>query len=115
VKLPNCEQAVVPREKITDYLLSIDHQDGGPKAAYFLRFGFRVDAWDEFAAALRRHAYTNDVAAVTPTSHGEVYRVEGPFDTPDGRQPYVRSIWIVGRGADAPTLVTAYPLGRRQR
>lgn len=71
MKLPHCERAVVAPEKIREYLLSIDHEDGGPKAAFFLRFGFAVEALDVFASALRAHACANDVTSVTLTTHGE--------------------------------------------
>ena len=40
MKLPNLEKAIVPREKIVDYLLSFVHKDGRAKAEFFMRFGF---------------------------------------------------------------------------
>jgi hypothetical protein len=52
VKLPNLENAQIPRSKITDYLLSVTHRDGRHKAAFFTRFGFSVDKWEIMSAAL---------------------------------------------------------------
>lgn len=113
MKLPNCEQAVVARAKITEYLLSPIHRRGGSKAAFFLRFGFTVDRWEMFAEALRGHACAYDVASVTPTAYGRLYRIEGAIDTPDGRGPRVRSVWMVDTGADVPRLISAYPAEAR--
>jgi hypothetical protein len=61
MKLPNLEQAIVPPEKITDYLLSITHEDGKHKAAFFMGFGFTVESWEELAEALIDHAAKQDV------------------------------------------------------
>ena len=41
--------------------------------------------------------------------HGLKYILEGKMETPSGRSPTVRTIWIVDRGAETPRLVTAYP------
>jgi hypothetical protein len=115
VKLPNCERATVAREKITQYLLAIEHEDGGPKARFFLGFGFTVAAWEAFAVALKKHACANDVTGMTPTPFGAMYRVQGALDTPDERRPHVRSVWLVRHGTDTPALVSAYPVGRAHR
>ena len=43
MKLPNAEQAVVDREKITDYLLSLTSPDGWSKARFFTKLKPRWD------------------------------------------------------------------------
>ena len=43
-RLPNAERAFVEPAKARDYLLDSDHSQGGDKAAYLMRFGFRRDA-----------------------------------------------------------------------
>ena len=53
MKLPNAEHAVIEQEKITDYLLSCTHRFGASKANFFLKFGFRLDDWQQLADALR--------------------------------------------------------------
>jgi hypothetical protein len=110
VKLPNCEQAEVPREKVTDYLLSPTHPRGRDKEAFFVRFGFRLEAWDEPATALREHAARHEVVTSTDTRYGTRYAIAGPLRTPSGRMPWVRSAWFIDEGATIPRLVSAYPL-----
>jgi Domain of unknown function (DUF6883) len=34
----------------------------------------------------------------------------GSMVSPDGRNPLMRTVWILEKGEDAPRLVTAYPL-----
>ncbi len=110
MRLPNYDKAIVPREKIVDYLLSFTHRDGRSKAIFFSGFGFSADAWQTLADALRRHAVANEVAKIEATPFGTRYVVEGELAAPDGRTPLVRVVWFVDTGEDAPRLATAYPL-----
>ena len=113
MKLPNLEQANVPESKITSYLLNIEHEVGGDKAAFFIHFGFSVDRWDRLAEALVTHATQYEVVKQEETRFGTRYVVEGELETPSGRTPLVRSVWFVPRGAEQPRLTTAYPLEER--
>jgi hypothetical protein len=110
MKLPNVDQATVPQEKITGYLLSTAHRDGKHKAAFFMRFGFKPEAWEELAAALLNHARQHDVVKEEPSPFGVRYVVEGALPAPDGRSPDVRAVWFLEAGDDKPRFVTAYPL-----
>ena len=112
--LPNAERAIVPWSKVVAYLLSPTHPRGRHKARFFARFGFAQDRYDVFAAALREHAMRSDVVEVTDTPLGTRYTVEGPIVSPDGRNPNVRVVWFTERGEAVPTLVTAYPLQKRE-
>jgi hypothetical protein len=109
MRLPNLYQAVVSEEKIAAYLLNPQHPDGAPKAAFFTAMGFSRADWLVLAAALRQVAEMNDVAGQLESAHGTKYIVDGLLDTPSGRTPRVRTVWIVDHGATVPRLVTAYP------
>jgi hypothetical protein len=52
MKLPKLDEAVVPPEKIQDYLLNVYHDEGSGKVQFFLHFGFSVAEWKELAQAL---------------------------------------------------------------
>ena len=110
--LPNVDQVVVPRAKVADYLLSQTHRDGRHKAAFFLRFGFTPDNWQEMAAALKQHAVDHDVTREEPSPFGRRLVVEGIMHCPDGREPLVRSVWFLRSEKTVPRFVTAYPLKR---
>jgi hypothetical protein len=110
MKLPNASAAVVPREKITGYLLSTTHRDGRHKAAFFLSFGFTARAWQILAAALATHAADHPVTKSEETPFGTRYVVEGTMQTPGGRTPSLRSVWFLEDNEGSPRFVTAYPL-----
>src|SRR5436190_487430 len=84
MRLPNPDQLRVDREKIEDYLMNPDHDEGRSKAGFFTRFGFHRDRWGELAAALREHGRNNEVLNRVESPHGERYTVGGVLMTPDG-------------------------------
>ncbi|WP_022835466.1 DUF6883 domain-containing protein [Salisaeta longa] len=110
--LPNLEQAVVPKEKITDYLLSERHPSGRGKAKFFKGFGFSPDQWEVLADALKRHAGQHGVTRTEASPFGTRYVVEGMITTPIGRSPQLRAVWFIREGRDVPHLATAYPLDK---
>ncbi len=112
MKLPNHERAVVSQRKVVDYLLSFSHPSGRHKAAFFGGFGFSASSWRVFAGALLRHATQHEAAIADASPFGTRYTIEGELDSPDGRRPFIRTVWFVERGKDVPRLVTAYPVKR---
>jgi hypothetical protein len=109
MKLPNIEQAVVPRRKRTEYLLSTTHPRGQTKSAFFAAFGFTGEAWELLSDALTRHARKNDVALTEQTPFGTSYTVDGLLSTPDGWTPMVRVVRFIELEESIPRLVTAFP------
>ena len=112
MRLPNAHQARIDRRKITDYLLSSVNPPGRAKAAFFHRFGFRIDRWEELADALNRQAASHEVFRVVETPYGPRYHVDGTIETPDGRNPWVRTVWQIDLGSDYPRFITAHPRRR---
>lgn len=108
--LPNRELAFVPEEKIVRYLLDLNHEDGGPKAVFFMRFGFSLERWHVLAEALINHAHQHEVTEIdTSSAFGVKYIVVGRMTTPDGRRPNLRVVWIILHGTSAPRLTSAFP------
>lgn len=111
MKLPNYEHVIVPDEKITGYLLNLEHTKGRGKAQFFLHFGFSMAQWKQLAEALIAHAQLYEVVKIEQTPFGERYVLEGALSTPTDRKPLVRVVWFIGHDDSIPRLVTAYPLG----
>ena len=109
MKMPNCGQAFVPEEKITEYLLSETHETGKHKADFFARFGFSLDHIEVFRDALIRHALERDVEKTVSGHYGNKYELRCQLQTPDNRNPCVVSVWIMEKGYEGPRLVTVYP------
>jgi hypothetical protein len=99
LKLPNQEKAIVAKSKIVNYLLDLFSENGKAKARFFLSFGFTIEAWEVMAQALKQHVSDHDVTRVEERPpFGVHYVVEGTLNTPDGRNPSVRVIWIIDTG-----------------
>ena len=110
MNLPHGGHARVERRKIVDYLLAIEHPDGGTKARFFGRFGFSVENWIVLADALILHGRSGQVTAMVPSPWGVRYHVEGPLRTPRGDSPRIRTVWMVEKGTISPRLITAHPI-----
>jgi hypothetical protein len=109
VKIPNLEQLIIERDKVSDYLLNPAHRYGASKARFFGEFGFQPENWTMLADALREHARTREVVHVTETGFGPRFIVEGELIAPDGRTTRIRTVWQFDRSEIAPRLITAYP------
>src|SRR5215210_4056156 len=96
--LPNAHLAVVEREKITEYLLNAAHPDNGGKAPFFRALGFVPEQWEILAAAFLEIALTSPVAQEMESRHGKKYIMDGGINTPGGKTPVVRTVWIIESG-----------------
>ena len=111
MKLPNYEQAVVPEAKIVRYLLNLGHQGKGKdKARFFTHFVFSVEQCEIMRLSLLQHAQSYEVANSLVTPEGVHYVIDGELNTPDGRNPKVRTIWAIDKDNLQPRFITAYPL-----
>lgn len=110
MKIPNAYQAVIPEEKVIQYLLSLTHRDGQGKARFFLAHGFSPVDWERFVAMLRKHVVENEVVKVEETDFGMRYTIDGDLSTPKQTKVRIRSVWFIEAGEEIPRLVTAYPL-----
>jgi hypothetical protein len=107
-KLPNADLALIEVEKIRDYLLNLDHPEGGPKAAFFHLQGFERARWELLAAALKDHALRGHARFSKERRGRRSWEVDGLLETPSGKWPLVRAIWVI-ENYSVPRLVSAYP------
>ena len=112
MKLPNYAEAVVPERKLLNYLLDEAHPTGKHKAVFFKRFGFDTEKWETLKTALLQHAAAHEISGMLPTDEGVHYVVDGDLETPDGRNPQIRSVWAIDSGSETPRFITAYPLDK---
>ena len=74
MELPSKDSLRVDQSKIIGYLLN--EATGRGKATFFLRLGFRPEAWETLAAALRAQARDNPVTSVVDSPYGKRYSVD---------------------------------------
>jgi hypothetical protein len=107
--LPNRNRAYVPREKLTNYLLSETHPVGKSKAKFFRALGFDDSQVGQLEQELLAIAHSQQVDEEEATPHGVKYAIEGPLHTPGGNVVRIRTVWIVEGNETNPRFVTAYP------
>jgi hypothetical protein len=108
MRIPGADRAIVSREKIVQYLLNVDHPDGGSKAAVLALAGFSADRPEELELALRSQHLSLTANKGKPSAYGEKYEIVGLLTGPAGRV-MVRSIWIIRQGEAVPRLITLVP------
>ena len=108
MKLPNGDRAIIDRRKVTDYCLSLDHDDGSHKARRFqARVGLNQHNSTLLLDALRVAAVTGDASIGNVDEYGRRYVIDFEFEGPRGTA-VIRSAWIVRGGEEVPRLVTCY-------
>jgi len=112
-KLPNADQAVIQREKLTGYHFSRAHPVGRFKAQFFAKMGFQSDNWLSFEAALRTQHLTENAQLVEASSFGKKYEIRAILKGPLSPPQMIVSVWIIETGELIPRFVTAYPGGKQ--
>jgi hypothetical protein len=107
--LPNCKNAFVPIEKITNYLLDTTHPHGKTKAVFFIGIGYSPDHPMQLQGDLEELACRSETNTVTPNNEGIKYVVVAPLIAPNGKTDLMKTVWIVEHQTDRPRLITAYP------
>jgi hypothetical protein len=100
--------AIVPEEKLRQYLLSPAHPIGRYKSAYFSVLGYSQDGWETLARDLRG-LLALEAHPLEKTEYGQKYSIRGRLTGPNGRSAMVISVWIILTGEAAVRFVTAYP------
>ena len=111
VRIPNAERAVIDPRKLRGYLLSPQHPLGRYKAHFFRALGYSQARWPRLDRDLRFQHLSAPVSSTHETPHGTVYEIRAMLKGPNGVKTGLVSVWIIKRGDDVPTLVTAYPGG----
>ena len=109
MKLPNAQDALVPKDKLENYLLSDIHPVGRFKAVFFKNLGYDDIDTGVLANDLLSIAQQEDVTDVQSSEFGTKYIIEGMIKTPGGSAVVIRTVWIIEQDNPQPRLITAYP------
>lgn len=106
MKLPNREFAVIEPEKLTDYLLNLNHRRGGTKARLLTRFGYSATDWQRLESDIRQYHLSTDIETVRETPYGARYQIFAALQTPTNESLLVRTVWQVDYGQTFSRLIT---------
>lgn len=104
MKLPNSQDAWIPKAKLDAYLLDPDHPTGGAKARFFSRLGFSRASLGGLEQSLLELAQREVVRQELTTRHGTKYVLDGYIEGVQGKRRKVRTVWIVETGAPRPAV-----------
>src|SRR5260370_10208459 len=76
--------AVIPADKLREYLLSTTHPDGRGKAEYLGRLGYSQDAFGQLDADLREQVLSSEAQPGRASRYGQKYEILGPLTGPNG-------------------------------
>ena len=100
--------AVIPAQKLRDYLLSTTHPIGRYKAAFSIGLGYTSEASEVLERDLR-DLLLRPVEMLEATEYGQRFSTHGELNGPAGRVAAVVAVWILPAGESALRFVTAYP------
>lgn len=110
MRLPNGDIAIVDPRKLSEYILSTDHDDGQHKARLFRSLlGITEENSRSLHSALEQAAAVSNAVAAKQDMYGQRYVIDFEFAGPVGVAT-LRSAWIIRTGEDVPRLVTCYIL-----
>jgi len=109
MRLPHADEAIVPVEKLRDYVLSRSHPVGRTKAKFFAGLGYTEGEWRGLEADLRSQHLQLDAKEVESSKYGRKFVITGPFTGPSGGTVILTSVWVIRAGEERPRFVTAYP------
>ncbi|REL24445.1 DUF6883 domain-containing protein [Thalassotalea euphylliae] len=100
---------VCEKNKVKNYLLNLDHSDGGSKAKFFINtLGIKREDWRYLADQISGAMKTASIFRLKHNNHGINHGALIEIIGRNNRRAIIQTGWMVNSGS-APRLVTAYP------
>ena len=103
------KRTLIATEKLRDYVLNCSHPEGESKARFLGDIGYEQRSWQRLEADLRLQHLSQEVSSGKQSMYGMKYQIIAPLIGPNGRQAWIRSIWIVRTGESCARFVTLVP------
>lgn len=107
-KLPNRKNAIIPRNKLKNYLLNPSKSPD--KAKFFRGLGYNMRNFRRFEHDIRNGLENNNAVEVIKSKYGhEVKAYNVNMELGINKKAIVLTNWQVDEGTDVPRFITAYP------
>jgi len=106
--LLNLQKAIIPQEKVKNYLLSPVHPVGRHKARFFYSLGYTQNNWESLENDLRK-LDISQAEMTGETEYGTKFEIRGSIKGPGGRTANIITGWIILHGEEVTRFVSAYP------
>ena len=101
MKLPNSDNAYVPKDKLLKYLLSETHPVGKSKAKFFRKLGFDETNVDKLEQILLSIARTNEVENIKEMPYGVNYAIHGVINLAGNETVSIKTVWFIEQGLNS--------------
>lgn len=107
--LPDAHRAIIESEKLRDYVLSPDHDQGKHKARVFQSaLGIDRGSWEYLREQIAVGVVEAEVSEVRTGRYGMRYSVAMLIEGLNGQTHEVTTGWIIDQEGASPRLTTAY-------
>lgn len=111
-RLPNHKNAVIPRNKLKNYILNPDKDPG--KSKFFNSIGYNMKNHDRLAQDIREGLRTNRAVSYGKNKYGhEAFEVSMNLGVNDKKE--TTTGWQIDSGSKIPKFITAYPKKKRKK
>ena len=105
--LPRADEAVIPIEKFTEYVLN-PMRDFNKSAAFGRALGYNLSNYQDLIDNIREHLTHFPARAKGNRGHGEIYEVIMRLLGPNGKTASVLTAWIDDSTTGEMRLINAY-------
>lgn len=110
MKIKNGKDAVIPKEKLTEYCLSPNHPRGKHKAILFKRIlDIDPNNYQVLYDKIKTAAIKNEAIFIEKDEFGDRYQIDFEFQK-DQNVIIIRSLWIIKKNEEIPRFCTCYVL-----
>lgn len=108
MKLPNCDNAIVPIEKLKEYCLNFNHPRGKHKARVFKEeIGFDETDAKNLQKIIMEGIKSANASETITDEYGVRYIADINYSFKE-KNVLIKTIWIVKVGEEIPRLITCY-------
>ncbi len=101
------ENAIITREKITDYLLK--WQPDNDKSKFLARAGYSSDNWQRLLEDIRTQILRIEAELMRKTAYGDLFRIRGKLLGPNGVSLRVITVWMAEYASRQTKFITLFP------
>ncbi|MCI0537336.1 MAG: hypothetical protein L0Z50_19140 [Verrucomicrobiales bacterium] len=105
MKLPS--EAVIAREKITNYLLRKLREND--KSGFLALAGYTLENADQLESDIRTQILTQEAEFLETTEYGDKYCIRADVTGPNGQSLRVMTIWLTEEATATTKFITLYP------
>ncbi|RUO73879.1 hypothetical protein CWI80_00480 [Pseudidiomarina sediminum] len=107
--ITSAKQFVWDNAKFTRYLLNLEHEEGGPKAKFFIEIlGIESNDWQYLADQISSSLKHGLIVSVELSGYGIKHTVFSQITGRNGKTVIIRSVWQMNPDGSA-RFITAYP------